>query len=359
MSSSGSLDSDSVTQALICHANTRCKVLQKSPAELAFGRTLKDFFPRSVASLLPIPANILSGDMKDKLQGKIRAEMGQKWSEHTKVLPDLKNGDFVQLQNLTGRNPLKSDYNGIIVGRHNLHSYAVKVNGTGRITVRNRASLRKILPPVLIPDVHGVQAPAVCDQGARLGLGSTESQAPQRAGLRSGVNAANNIIVSGAASASRIQDPGNFQESSSGVPGAVSAMGSPGQSRFQAGPGKVPGAVSALGPPGQSGLQAGAVLVGSRRQGAGGSGGTPGDRLAGGQGRSVTMNVPDDFPVVSVDVPVRPVPDFSVQGDAVSVGQGGSTSTASAAEVVLPVVRRSSRVSSKVFPYQAGSSGMT
>ena len=99
--------------------------------------------------------------------------------------------------------------------------------------------------------------------------------------------------------------------------------------------------------------------MGSRRQGAGGSGGTPGDRLAGGQGRSVTMNVPDDFPVVSVDVPVRPVPDFSVQGDAVSVGQGGSTSTASAAEVVLPVVRRSSRVSSKVFPYQAGSSGMT
>ena len=112
--------------------------------------------------------------------------------------------------------------------------------------------------------------------------------------------------------------------------------------------------------PGQSRLQAGAELEGSRRQGAEGSGGTPGHRLAGGQDRSVTMNVPDDFPVVvPVDVPARLVPDFSVQGDAVSVGQGGSTSTASAAEVVLPVVRRSSRVSSKVFPYQAGSSGMT
>ena len=102
--------------------------------------------------------------------------------------------------------------------------------------------------------------------------------------------------------------------------------------------------------------RAGAELEGSRRQGSEGSGGTPGRRQAGGQDRSVTKNVPDDFPAI---VPVD-VPDFSVQGDAVSVGprQGGSASTASAAEVVLPVVRRSSRVSSQVFPYQAGTSGM-
>ena len=62
---------------------------------------------------------------------KIRSEGGQRWSEHTRILPDLKIGDFVQIQNLKGRNPLKSDYNGKIVGRHNVNSYAVKVNGTG------------------------------------------------------------------------------------------------------------------------------------------------------------------------------------------------------------------------------------
>ena len=125
----GNLDSDAVTEALLCHANTKCRVLNKSPAELAYGRCLKDFFPRSVKSLLPIPANLLSGEVKDKLQEKIRSEVGQKWSEHTKVLPELKIGDFVQIQNLKGRNPLKSDYNGEIVGRHNVNSYAVKVNG--------------------------------------------------------------------------------------------------------------------------------------------------------------------------------------------------------------------------------------
>jgi hypothetical protein len=66
----GSLDSDAVTEALLCHANTKCRVLNKSPAKIAYGRCLKDFFPRQVSSLLPIPANLLSGEAKDKLQEK-------------------------------------------------------------------------------------------------------------------------------------------------------------------------------------------------------------------------------------------------------------------------------------------------
>ena len=114
----GSLDSDAVTQALLSHTNTKCKILKKSPAELAFGRCLKDFFPRNVDSLLPIPDNLMTGVVKDRLQGKIREDGAKRWSEHTRVLPDLKEGDFVQMQNLRGRNPLKSNYNGIIVGKN-------------------------------------------------------------------------------------------------------------------------------------------------------------------------------------------------------------------------------------------------
>ena len=59
---SGNLYSDAVTQALLCHANTKCIVLTKSPAELAYGRCLKNFFPRKVNSLLPIPDNLMSGE---------------------------------------------------------------------------------------------------------------------------------------------------------------------------------------------------------------------------------------------------------------------------------------------------------
>ena len=44
----------------------------------------------------------------------IRREAGRRLDLHTKVLPELKVGDCVQLQNLLGNNPLKSDRAGII-----------------------------------------------------------------------------------------------------------------------------------------------------------------------------------------------------------------------------------------------------
>ena len=97
-------------------------MLKKSATELAFGRCLKDFFPRNVNSLLPIPGNFLTGEVKDKLQGKIREDGAKRWSQHTGVLLDLEEGDFVPLQNLKGKNPLKSDYNGIMIGKNNLNS---------------------------------------------------------------------------------------------------------------------------------------------------------------------------------------------------------------------------------------------
>ena len=78
------------------------------------------------------------------LQGKIRADLGKKWSEHTNFLQELQKGDIVQMQNLVGRYPLKSDHNGVIVGKNNINSDSVKVHGSNHVTVRNRASLRKI-----------------------------------------------------------------------------------------------------------------------------------------------------------------------------------------------------------------------
>ena len=108
---------------------------------------------------MPIPESFLSGEVKEKLQENIRAEGDKRWSEHTRVLPELKIGQLVKFQNLKGRHPLKSDYNGEIVGRHNINSYAVKVNGTGKITVRNRASIRKIPPPIPVHQPLNLQGP--------------------------------------------------------------------------------------------------------------------------------------------------------------------------------------------------------
>ena len=66
----------------------------------------KDFFPRIVETLSPIPGSLLSADAKEKMQSKDRVEAGKRLDEHTKVLPDLQVGDRVQLQDLRGKHPL-------------------------------------------------------------------------------------------------------------------------------------------------------------------------------------------------------------------------------------------------------------
>ena len=168
----------------------------------------------------------------------------------------MKEGDFVQVQNLRGRNPLKSDYNGIVMGRSNLNSYAVKINGTDRVTVRNRATLRKILPPVPIHKLESVQVPVLSGPSAvpaeSRDLARHQAGPPGfvgRAGLGSGVMPSHNIVVSGDNAAGS----GGQKEVDSCelVFRAAAEMDNPGILRaLRSSPRAEPGVVSA---PGQSG----------------------------------------------------------------------------------------------------------
>ena len=82
------------------------------------------------------------------MQGKIRADAGRRLDEHTKTWPELPVGDNVRMQNLRGKHLLKSDQNGVIVSKNDFNCYSVRINGSGIVTIRNRATLRKILPVV-------------------------------------------------------------------------------------------------------------------------------------------------------------------------------------------------------------------
>ena len=127
------------------------------------------------------------------MQRKIRADAGKRLNEHTKVLPELMVGDHVQVQNLMGQHPLKSDQNGIIVSKNDFNSYTVNISGSGLITVRNRATLRKILPVVQTDKLVfgqgqlGAQRPDRAEPS--LGAGPELRRRPNRAepGLGAGV----------------------------------------------------------------------------------------------------------------------------------------------------------------------------
>ena len=68
------------------------------------------------------------------------------WSEHTRQLPPLVVGDRVRIQNQTGPHPTKWDKTGQVIEVRQFDQYIVRMDGSRRVTLRNRKFLRKYIP---------------------------------------------------------------------------------------------------------------------------------------------------------------------------------------------------------------------
>ena len=77
-------------------------------------------------------------------------------TEHTQRLPPLRVGDFVRIQNQAGRHPLKWDRTGRVIEVRQYDQYAIHVEGSGRITMRNRKFLRQYTPIYLPQARHTI-----------------------------------------------------------------------------------------------------------------------------------------------------------------------------------------------------------
>ena len=63
------------------------------------------------------------------------------WTQHIKQLPPLCVGDHVCVQNQIGPHPLKWDKTGQIVEVRQFDQYVVRIDGSGRTSMRNRKFL--------------------------------------------------------------------------------------------------------------------------------------------------------------------------------------------------------------------------
>ena len=133
--SNGDLNTDNVARALLQYRNTPIQQLNVSPAQLLYGRTLRDHLPSMSDALRIRPEWHHLAEDRERALAKRHLTNIERYNEHTKALPELYIGDTVTVQNQTGPHPNRWDKTGTIVEVRDHGQYIVRLHGSGRCTL--------------------------------------------------------------------------------------------------------------------------------------------------------------------------------------------------------------------------------
>jgi hypothetical protein len=140
--STGALDTDAAARAIMTHRNTPAQDTGVSPSVLLFGKPLRDHLPRPTRQLRP-EWSAIADSREEALARRVSVTS---IPSPERELPPLTIGDSVSVQNQTGNHPSKWNNTGIISEVLPYRQYHVVMDGSRRVSLRNRRFLRKISP---------------------------------------------------------------------------------------------------------------------------------------------------------------------------------------------------------------------
>lgn len=137
----GELDTDAAARAIMTHRNTPAQDTGISPSVMLFGKPLRDHLPRFNRKLRP-EWDSIGESREEALARRISVSSLRPKTE----LQSLTIGDAVQVQNQKGNHPNKWNCTGIVAEVLPNRQYHVVMDGSRRVSLRNRRFLKKISP---------------------------------------------------------------------------------------------------------------------------------------------------------------------------------------------------------------------
>ena len=147
----GNLDQDRFLRAILQLRNTPDPGCHLSPAQIIFGRPLRDSlsFVNKLEKFSNPNVRPLWRDAWAAKEEALRTRITrttEALKAHSRPLRPLTIGERVLLQNQRGHHPTKWDRSGTVLESPGHDQYRVKVDGSGRLTLRNRRFLRAYTP---------------------------------------------------------------------------------------------------------------------------------------------------------------------------------------------------------------------
>ena len=169
MGPQGSLDNDGAARVVLQYRNTPIQNIGLSPAQLLLHRRLHDFVPSHPILYKPHAEWIAAPRNREKSLSQHNAQLIEKYNRTAHTLRPLLKGQIESIQ-CTNNGQWSTTVQIIETLPHN--QYRIRVDGSGRITLRNRRFLRKLETPMT---PHPILSPS---NGTPILEGNSESKAP-------------------------------------------------------------------------------------------------------------------------------------------------------------------------------------
>ena len=139
------------------YRNTPQPDTRLSPAQVVYGRYMRDLIPVVNDKYEPKQEWSLVREYRERALARRLDRDGARLEQYTKKQKQIPIGGAVAVQNQTGRFPKKWDKTGVVLENMDHDKVLVRMDGSRRLTTRNRRFVRQILSP---PDLPNLDVPS-------------------------------------------------------------------------------------------------------------------------------------------------------------------------------------------------------